>query len=125
MDRKTRDELNSLSKQVFGTSSRWQKLVNDGFQEVITEDVTEQVPQDDGTTVERVVKVPKKVNGAVQSVTKRYTVEGVMQLMLDLKKRQDDYKAVIKEMEEKKAAEKARLEAEKNLTDGLTGTARS
>lgn len=102
VDRQTRDELNALSKEVFGASSRWQKLIDKGYAEVLTEEVTEYVPAEvegqEGT--ERKVNVPiKRQDGAVLSTTKHHTVDSVRTYMLDLKKKQEEFQAMLAKLQ--------------------------
>ena len=77
MDYKTRQELNQLSKQVFGTSSKWQKLVNDGFPEAYGRDREVMIPRANGEFV-------KKIFTEKKSIIKRYTVDEVRKLMEDV-----------------------------------------
>lgn len=112
LTRTEREELNSLSKEVFGASSRWQKLVNKGYSKMVMEKVTELVPgekeEDEPTT--REVDVPVKTSfGALQSTQERHTVDSVRELMLRLKKQLDEYRA---RMEQLQAEAKAKKEAE-------------
>lgn len=74
MERKVREELNELSKKVFGASSRWQKIVDKGVLE----------------PMERTREAMIMVNGVPEkktftdrkSVKKHYTVDEVRNLML-------------------------------------------
>ena len=77
MDRKTREELNDLSMECFGTSSRWQKIVNNGVLEPMERDREVLVPQLNGRLV-------KKVFTDKKTFIKSYTVEEVKKLMLDI-----------------------------------------
>ena len=77
MDRKTRENLNSLSKKAFGKSSKWQKLVNNGIYEPYERDREVMVPRANGTAV-------KKVFTDKKFVCRRYTVEEVTKLMTDI-----------------------------------------
>jgi len=76
MTRIEREELNLLSKQAFGTTSKWQKLVNDGVKEPFERERKVMVPTSKGlrekTFVDR------------KSVLRRYTVEEVKKLMTDI-----------------------------------------
>lgn len=76
MDRKTREELNDLSKRVWGSSSRWKKLVEKGFIEFFERDREVMVPGATG--------VKKKVFTDRKGVPRRYTIEEVRKVMLDL-----------------------------------------
>jgi len=77
MNRETRETLNKLSKQVFGSSSKWQKLVNDGVAEPHERDREVMVPRGDGS-------VAKKIFTDKKLVLRRYSVEEVTKLMLDV-----------------------------------------
>jgi len=76
MTRQLREELNLLSKQVFGTTSKWQKLVNDGVKEPYERERKVMVPTPTG--LKEKTFVDKK------SVVRRYGVEEVRKLMLDM-----------------------------------------
>jgi len=77
INRETREKLNALSKQVFGSSSRWQKLMNRGTYEQYTRDREVMVPRANGS-------VGKKVFTDKKYVAKLYTVEEVEKLMTDI-----------------------------------------
>lgn len=77
MTYKERQELNQLSKEVFGTSSKWQKLVNNGFAEDASTSKDVMIPKANG-------KVVKKTFVDRKSVTKRYTVEEIRKIMTDV-----------------------------------------
>ena len=76
MERKTREELNRLSKEVFGKTSRWQKIVNNGVAEPHQREREVMVPTTKG--------IVKKIFTDNKNITKRYSVEEVRQLMLDI-----------------------------------------
>ena len=76
MNRQTREELNQLSKEAFGTRSRWQKLVNNGFAELLERDREVMVPTRKG--LELKTFTDKKY------VSRHYTVEEVRKVMTDL-----------------------------------------
>lgn len=78
MDRNTREELNSLSKEVFGSSSRWQKFVNKGVSEPFERDREVMIPKANGQFV-------KKTFTDKKSIVRRYSVEEVRKLMVDIK----------------------------------------
>jgi hypothetical protein len=73
MTRKTREELNALSKEVFGTSSRWQKIVSNGVSEPFQKDREVMVPQGG--------RIVKKTFTDNKSVLRRYSVAEVTELM--------------------------------------------
>lgn len=76
MDRKTREELNKLSKEVFGTSSRWQKIMDKGVAEPHERDREVMIPGPKG--------LEKKVFTDKKSIVKHYSLEEVRQLMNDI-----------------------------------------
>lgn len=78
MDRKTTEELNELSKKVFGASSRWRKLVENGIKQPMERDKEVMVPTRDGRSVEKKIFTEKKL------VLKRYSVDEVRDLMKSL-----------------------------------------
>lgn len=76
MDRKTREELNTLSKECFGTSSRWQKIMLHGVAEPFERDREVMVPTAKG--------VEKKVFTDKKNVIKHFSLNEVRKLMEDL-----------------------------------------
>lgn len=76
LTRTQREELNALSKQVFGTASKWKKLVENGFPEEFTREREVLVPKASGQMV------AKKFTDR-KYVTKRYTVEEIRKFMTD------------------------------------------
>jgi len=72
-----RKELDQLSKECFGASSRWQKIVNNGVAETYERDREVLVPRANGEIV-------KKVFTDQKAVIKHYSVEEVRKLMTDL-----------------------------------------
>jgi len=76
MDRQTREELNSLSKEAFGSSSRWQKLVNNGFAEPHEREREVMVPRN-GSVIKKVFKDRK-------SILKRYSVDEIRKVMTEI-----------------------------------------
>jgi hypothetical protein len=76
MNRQTREELNQLSKEAFGTRSRWQKLVNNGFAELLERDREVMVPTRKGLEL--------KTFTDRKYVSRHYTVDEVRKVMTDL-----------------------------------------
>ena len=115
-DFQTRVRLNALSKEVFGASSRWQKLVNHGYLELVTREVEEIVPADKNGENGgiNVVQVPVlTASGAKQSVIKNHTVESVEAYMLDLKSKREVFYARLATMQaEQRAAQEAATASE-------------
>jgi hypothetical protein len=106
---KVREELEELSKEVFGASSRYQKLLRDGLPEPVTEDVTEYVPAEGDKPEEtKTVKVPvyyANVKKGKQTQiplirVRHFDVDSVKTYMLELKAQLDEVKAKIKAVQE-------------------------
>lgn len=125
INRQTREELSALSQEVFGASSRWQKLLDKGYSKVVTEKITEFVPDEahpeGGTT--REVDVPVKTNGVIQSRTERHTVESVRTLMVEMKTKRDAFLAEIKRRQEEEEAKKAQQALQNKVNEQLMGSA--
>jgi len=77
MTHNERQELNALSKECFGVSSRWQKLVNSGVLEPYEREREVMVPRANGEIVKKTFKDKK-------SVVRHYTPEEVKNLMIYL-----------------------------------------
>lgn len=103
LNKKERKELDNLSKEVFGSSSRWQKLIGKGYTELVTKEVTETVPPekegDEPTT--KTVQVPVKTeSGADLYVTKYYTPKSVKKFMEEQKVALEDLRRQIEKLQE-------------------------
>lgn len=106
LTKKERDELSSLSREVFGRAGIWQKLIKDGYNEPALTDIVEQVPQEDGTTKEETKQIRKlNEHGQPYSTLKFHTAESVKELMLARKAQIDEFMAKIKEQQEKAKAD--------------------
>lgn len=115
MERKLREELNALSKQVFGTSSRWKKIVDRGSPDAYDEDQTKVVPN------ALTGKLEQKTFKKRHQVLRRYTVEQIKEVMETiLKKNTTTQEAVI----EQAALEGAHLSATEARKDELRASAR-
>jgi len=126
LTREERAELNALSKDVYGASSRWQKLVNAGYNKLITEEVTEFVPAEKegsvGTT--RKVQVPvKRSDGALQSVLTRHTVDSIRAEMTDRKAKLEEIRAILKKQREDAKAAQELKQLSQKVQQELGGTA--
>jgi hypothetical protein len=77
MTRNEREELNQLSLRAFGSSSKWVKLVNKGVLEPMQREREVMVPKANGQLV-------KKTFVDRKNVVKRYTVDEVKALMLQI-----------------------------------------
>ena len=73
---KERQELNELSLKTFGTTSKWQKLLDDGVSQLYTREREVMVPKANG-------EITKKTFTDKEYRTKRYTVEEVRKAMVD------------------------------------------
>lgn len=117
-NRETIEEMNKLSTEVFGTKSKWKKMVEKGVAELIEEDTTKLTIKD-GKEHKETIKMPSMhvgINGGElhKSVLKRYTVEEAKNFMLLVKDRRAQVQAAIKRIEEQQKAEAAaKAEAEK------------
>jgi hypothetical protein len=123
--RELRMELNQLSKEVFGVSSKWQKILRDGTTQVLTRTVKETVPGKEGEepTVKE-VQVPILTEyGAKQLVTTRYTLEEVHQMLLGYKVQLENFRTIAKQQQEEKAAKEAEHKALKDVHDTAYGSA--
>jgi len=125
VSREERLELNALSKEIFGVSSKWQKLISDGVTKVLTRKTTETVPGENGepdTTFEVEVPVLTK-SGAKQSYVHRMTVEEVKEMLSNLKAQRDAFFAEQKRLQEEAAAKKAQEDLEKSVHKEAMGSA--
>ena len=121
-----RKELDALSRDVFGISSRWQKMVEKGEKELVTHEVTETVPAEkegeEPTT--RQVRVPLlSERGEQQFVMKRHTVECVKELLSGYKSQLDTIRAQIAAQKEEASAKQRAEEQAKQLHKELSGSA--
>jgi len=129
-----RNELDGLSKTLFGSSSQWQKLVDKGYDELVTEEVEETVPaeKEGEEPAKRMVKVPVlSPGGSKQYIRKYHTLESVVEFMKEqkiqwdamMKARTELIAKIDKENAEKKAKEDAEALA-KQVHSGVSGSAK-
>lgn len=125
LTREQREEFKALSKEVFGSSSRYEKLMIRGYDELITEEISEIVPGEDGKPdTERMVKVPvKRADGALQYAKKYHTADSVMAYMKQCKITLDLFKAQMAAKEANEKAAKEQEEANKQAHQELGGSA--
>lgn len=76
MNRKIREEMNELSLKVFGTTSKWKKILENGTIDVLERDREVMVPTRKGITM--------KVFKDRKTVTKYYTFDEVRKIMEDV-----------------------------------------
>lgn len=77
MTREVREQLNKLSKEVFGTSSRWQKIVNNGVAEPHERNREVTVPDTRGGFKTKTFTDKK-------NIIRHYTAEETVKLMMDI-----------------------------------------
>lgn len=119
IDRKTKEELNQLSKEVFGSTSKWKKMCELGVAEPIMED-TIKLTMVDGKEVKENVKTPVLYKDSIPTSTlRRYTIPEVREFMLTAKDRQEQVRAAIKRIEEQQKAQAAA----KATAEAASGTA--
>lgn len=118
-DRNVINELNQLSKEVFGSTSKWKKMVEKGVPTLMEED-TVKLTVKDGKEEKETVKTPKFYTGKDgnceihQYVLHRYSIPEVREFMLTVKDRQEQVRQAIKKIEEQqKAHAEAKATAEK------------
>lgn len=127
LTREEKAELSALSKDVYGASSRWQKLINKGYDRLITEETTEYVPNaedesKEGTT--RKVQVPVlRKDGAKQSVRTYHTVDSIKAEMIERKAKLDEIRAIIKKQQDDARAKKEQGKLANTVHRELSGTA--
>jgi len=115
LTKEEREELSTLSKEVFGTRNQWQKMINKGHPELITRKVVKDVANEAGEiTQEESTEPILTSSGRQQFSTKYYTVESVKEHMLALKKQRDEIIAMINKQNEER---KAKAEQERALMD--------
>lgn len=120
--REEREQLKALSKELFGSPSRYQKLYQ--YDQVKTHKIKESVPGVDGAPDTEVEKeVPLLYNGSKQSVRKYRTTEEVLQLMLDFKVKRDEYMAQVKKAQEEQKAKEEADKLAKKVQEDLGGSA--
>jgi hypothetical protein len=120
LSKEEREELSNLSKEVFGTRSRWQKMVERGSSELLTRKTIKEVANEAGDiTHQETEEAILTTSGRQQFITKHHTIDSVREYMVSLKKQRDEIIAMInKQNEESKAkaeAEKAKAEQEQAL----------
>jgi glycyl-tRNA synthetase beta subunit len=126
MERQTREEMNALSKEVFGASSRWQKLVRKGYSKVVTRQVEETVPAEKEGEEPKTIMVDKPVlteSGAKQLTQHFHTEESVLELMKNLKAQRDTYFAAVKKAQDDQKAAKDKQALMEKIQHQAAGSA--
>jgi hypothetical protein len=125
ISRKFRMELNELSKEVFGVSSKWQTILRKGTSQLVTRKVTEIVPGKEGEepTTKEVDQPVLTPYGAKQFVQKYPTLEELHETMLTYKAQLEIIREQMKQQQEEKAAKEAEEKAIKDVKEAAQGTA--
>lgn len=123
VSREVREQMKLLSSEIFGASSKWQRLYK--YDETVTTMVTETVPGENGAPdTTREVKVPVYVGEKVKQFKRQYrTTEEVLALLLDFKTKRDEYLANMKKMQEEALERRLAAEAAKKIQESLGGSA--
>jgi hypothetical protein len=131
--RETINELNQLSKEVFGSTSRWRKLVEEGEQRLVTEQITQFDPEaNNGEGEEKKVTIASlhhSTNGGklYKHYLHRYTTETVKELMIAVKAKREEFMVQLKQQQiDQQAAKEATAEAAFNaatVVDSASGSA--
>lgn len=113
-----REELETLSKEVFGSTSRYLTFMTKGETVPVTETITEYVPDETGGEgVTREVQIPVTYKNSKTPMLKvvKHTVESVKVRLLEIKEQQEKMRAAFaKAQADQQAAEIAkRAEQEK------------
>lgn len=116
-------EMNALSKAVFGSSSKWRKMVEKGVHELIEEDTTKLTIKDGKEEKENVKTAKMHVgsNGGElhQYTLKHYTVEEAKEFLLTVLDRRTQLQEAIKRLEEQK---KAQEDLKQAVGEAISGT---
>ena len=124
LPREQREKLKLLSSEVFGSSSKWQKLYK--FDEVLKHTIIETIPgEGDAPATTKEVEVPLYVEGTKvkQSVRKYRTTEEVEALLVSFKEKRDEYIANMKKAQAEAIAKRQADEAAKKLQNDFGGSA--
>lgn len=127
MDYQTRQELNKLSKEIFGSSSKWQKFVNNGEAVPVMETVKVLDGKTEEVREEQRQLVYHGPNGGelAKFEIKRYTAETIVERMLLMRSQREQVRAMIKKLQEEEAAKKAQEAAQKEATDAVASVSGS
>lgn len=120
IDRKTKEELNALSKSVFGTTSKWRKMMELGVSEIVQEDTKKLVVKDGKEEYETIKTPVMHKDQLVVNRLKRYTIDEVREFMLMVKDRQEQFREAMKRVEEE---QKAKAAAKQTVAEEASGSA--
>jgi hypothetical protein len=121
--RETINELNQLSKEIFGASSKWRKMVESGVLEPVMEDIKKVNP--DGTfemTKIQAMHTSTKGGEVPKSRIVRYTPETIKAYMVERKAQKEQFIAALAKMEQDKRAANAAEAAKKAALEHASGS---
>ena len=124
MDRKTREELNQLSKEVFGSSSKWRKFVDSGELLPVMETVKVLDAQTEEVKEEQRQLIHHGPNGGEQAKfeIKRHTPESIKERMILMLAQREQVRQMIEKLQKEEAEKKAKEEANKTVAS-VSGSA--
>lgn len=123
------NEMNELSKEVFGSVSKWRKILEKGETRILTEEETIYNPEpkegEQEVTKRTVATLHHGPNGGklVKHETYRYTVEELKARMLEVKSQRIKLLEAMKKQEEIKEAAKEIEDNTKLIISKSSGTA--
>ncbi len=123
ISKEVREELKALSLKVYGRSSKWKKLLDKPFFEVVTKAVHEEVANEDGTFTPKTTNVPILLNGVKQSVAKRRTIHQVRELLIAQAAQIDAINEQFKKNQEEQKAKKEAEVLQNKIHKQLSGSA--
>lgn len=122
-----RQELGVLSKDVFGSSSRWEKLVDRGYTDAVTQEVDEVVPAekegDEPTTKKTRQLVSATKNGGTLYRLYFHDVDSIKTYMLERKVQLDNIREMMRKSQEEAKQKAVDAEEAKKLQDKVGGSA--
>jgi hypothetical protein len=122
--RETIEELNAISKLVYGSKSRWRKLVEKGELEPVMEDTKKLHLDGSSEMIKTQVMHAGPNGGEVPKYTLvRYTPKSVKEKMLNLKAQIDGFMEMIRKQQEEQKAKAQLAEDAKVLVQSNAGSA--
>ena len=117
------NKLKELSKEIFGASSRWRKILDDGVTTAVTRQVVkEKAPGEEGTE-DTYTTVHVEENGIKQYYVKRYTLDSLLEYLLDVKSKRDAIMAQLKALQDEQKAKAMAEKAKNEALDEAKGSA--
>jgi hypothetical protein len=118
--REITEKLNKLSKEVFGSKSKWRRFVENGVSEAVTEDTKRLLIKDGKEETDYVKTQVLHKDSVPLSTIKRYTVSEIEQYMVQRKAQKEQFIAAIQKMQQDK---KIQEEAKSRIITEASGTA--